>query len=85
LLADDHGLRERWWFLQWGPTTDNVLVHLFPEGNHLVITVEFCREEHLRRNPEHIGAVFVAEIEAGELAGILQSAVATLGSDPTPP
>jgi hypothetical protein len=50
-----------------------------------VITVEFCRKEHLRRHPEHIGAVFVAEIEAGELAGILQNAVAALDRDPTPP
>ena len=46
-----------------GPTTDNVLAHLFREGNHLVITVEFCREEHLRRHPEHLGAIFLAEIE----------------------
>lgn len=62
LLADDDGSRERWWFLQWGPTTDNVLTHLFHDGDHLVITEEFCREDHLRRHPEHIEAVFVAEI-----------------------
>jgi hypothetical protein len=48
-----------------------------------VITVEFWREEHLRRHPEHIGAVFVAEIEAEELGGILRDAAAVLGSDPT--
>jgi hypothetical protein len=85
LLADSDGLREQWWFLQWGPTTDDVLAHLFRDGDHLVITVEFCREEHLRRHPEHIGAVFVAEIEAEELAGILQDAAAALGRDPIPP
>src|SRR5882724_6833827 len=68
-----------------GPTTDNVLAHLFREGNHLVITVEFCREEHLRRHPQHLGAIFLAEIEAEELAGILQSALDALSSDPTRP
>jgi hypothetical protein len=85
LLADDEGLREQWWFLQWGPTTDNVLAHLFRDGDHLVITVEFCREEYLRRHPEHIGAAFVVEIEVEELAGILQNAVVALGRDPIQP
>jgi hypothetical protein len=78
LLADEGELRERWQFLEWGPTTDNVLAHLLPHGNHLVMTVGFCREEHLRRHPEHVGAVFVAEIETEKLADILQGAVAAL-------
>jgi hypothetical protein len=78
LLADEGELRERWQFLTWGPTTDNVLAHLLCYGNQLVMTVGFWREEHLRRHPEHIGAVFVAEIEPQELAGILQGAVAAL-------
>jgi hypothetical protein len=82
LLSNDDGRRERWGFLRWGPTTDNLLTHVFRDGDHLVLTGEFWREEHLRRNPEHRGAVFVAEIEAEELAGILQGAVAALGSDP---
>jgi hypothetical protein len=85
LLADEDGLRERWRFLHWGPTTDNVLGHLFRDGDHLVITVEICRQEHFRRHPEHIGAVFVAEIEAEELGGILQNAAAALTRDPNPP
>jgi hypothetical protein len=55
-----------------------VLAHLFPHGGHPVMTASFWREEHLRRHPEHVGAVFVAEIEADELAGILQRAVAAL-------
>jgi hypothetical protein len=78
LLADEGELREGWQFLEWGPTTDNVLAHLLPDGNHLAITVSFWREEHLRRHPEHAGAVFVTEIAAEELAGILQGAIAAL-------
>jgi hypothetical protein len=34
LLTDDDGLRGQWWFLRWGPTTDNVLTHLFRDGDH---------------------------------------------------
>ena len=82
LLTDDDGLGEQWWFLHWGPTTDNVLAYLFRDGDRLVITMEFWREEHLRRHLEHRGAVFVAEIEAEELADILQNAVGVLGPDP---
>lgn len=82
-LADDNGLREHWRFLQWGPTTDNVTAHLFPDGGHLALTLGFWREEHLRLHPEHVGTVFVAEIEAEELTGILHDAAAGLGGEPT--
>jgi hypothetical protein len=78
LLADKGELRERSHFLEWGPTTDNVLAHLLRYGGHLIMTVGFWRDEHLRRHPEHVGAVFVAELEAEELAGILQGAVTAL-------
>jgi hypothetical protein len=84
LLANDDGLRERWWFMCWGPTTDNVLAHLFRDGDHLAITVEFCREEHLRLNPDHVGAVFVAEVEAADFAEILRETVAVLDQEPPP-
>jgi hypothetical protein len=55
-----------------------VLAHLLPDRGHLVMTVGFWREEHLRHYPEHAGTVFAAEIEAEELADILQGAVAAL-------
>jgi hypothetical protein len=84
LLAGDDGLREQWCFLERGPTTDNVLAHVFRESGYLVITVEFRRDEHLQRCPEHTGAVFASEITAEELAGILQNAAAALGCDPAP-
>lgn len=84
LLTNDDGLQEQWWFLHWGPTTDNVLAYLFPDGDHLAITLEFRREEHLRLHPEHIGAIFVVEIGTEELGRILQNAAAALGHDSIP-
>jgi hypothetical protein len=78
LLADEGERREGWQFLEWGPTTDNVLAHLLPNGSQLAITVSFWREKHLRSHPEHVGAVFVTEIAAEELAGTLQGAVTAL-------
>ena len=75
LLADENGLRERWWYLMWGETTDNVLAHLLPYSDRLVLTVEFWRGEHLHLHPEHAGVVFAAEIAADELLGILQEAI----------
>lgn len=77
-LANDDEMPEQYWFLHWGPTTDNVIAYLFPSGDHLALTAGFWREEHLRRHPEHVGAVFAAEIEAEELAGILCDAAAGL-------
>ncbi|MEU2079345.1 hypothetical protein [Streptomyces sp. NPDC013489] len=64
--------------LLWGPTTDNVIAHLFREKDHLVIMLEFWREEHLRNHPEDAGAVFVVEIQAQEFVGILEGIVAAL-------
>lgn len=61
-----------------------MLAHVFRESGYLVITVEFRRDEHLQRCPEHTGAVFASEITAEELAGILQNAAAALGCDPAP-
>ncbi|GAA1268070.1 hypothetical protein Psi02_09970 [Planotetraspora silvatica] len=70
---------ERFWiFNDWGPTTDNVLALLFRDGDQLVITSEFCREDHLSEHPEHAGTVFVAELQAGEFVGILEELVAVL-------
>ncbi|WP_438318651.1 hypothetical protein ACSHWO_34560 [Streptomyces sp. HUAS TT3] len=62
----DHQLHGRFRALLWGPTTDNVTACLFREGDRLVLTFEFWREEHLLSHPEDAGAVFVAEIAAEE-------------------
>lgn len=84
LLADDEGLGEPWWFLHWGPTTDNVSAYLFREGGRLTITLAFCRQEHLRLHPERVGAVFVVEIDVEEFVEILRDTVDVLGEGSTP-
>ncbi|MFE1230241.1 hypothetical protein [Streptomyces sp. NPDC058745] len=74
----DYQLRSRFRVLLWGPTTDNLTAYLFREGDHLVITLEFWREEHLLSHPEDAGAVFVVELPAEELIGILEGIAAAL-------
>ena len=44
----------------------------------LVVTVQFWREEHLLEHPEHAGTVFAVEIQAAELADLLEDLVAVL-------
>jgi hypothetical protein len=85
LLADGSGLRENWSFLKWGPTTDNVLAHLVPGGDALMLTVEFWRPQHLQRHPGHAGKVFTAEINMDEQARILDDAITALGDSLTSP
>ncbi|MFI1654798.1 hypothetical protein ACH4ZU_07630 [Streptomyces sp. NPDC020472] len=74
----DYQLRSRFWVLLWGPTTDNLTAYLFRERDHLVITLGFWREEHLLSHPEDAGAVFVAELPAEKLIGILEGIAAAL-------
>ncbi|MEV7558630.1 hypothetical protein [Streptomyces sp. NPDC089795] len=74
----DSRLSGRFRSLLWGPTTDNVTAYLFREEDHLVITLEFWREEHLAGHPEDAGAVFVAEIPVEEFVGILEGIAAEL-------
>ncbi|MBP2586984.1 hypothetical protein J3A78_007462 [Streptomyces sp. PvR006] len=76
----DYEQRSRFQVLHWGPTTDNVIAHLFREKDNLVITLEFWREEHLRDHPEDAGAVFVVEIQVQEFVRILDGIVTALGT-----
>lgn len=70
---EQFGFFGRW---GWGPTTDNVTSFLWRDEDNLVITVEFWREAHLLKHPEHAGTVFVAELPAAELAVILEEVAA---------
>ncbi|MET7982078.1 MULTISPECIES: hypothetical protein [unclassified Streptomyces] len=80
----DYRFRGRFQTLLWGPTTDNVTACLFREGDGLVITLEFWREEHLINHPEDAGVVFVVEIPAEEFVGILEGVAAALDIGPEP-
>ncbi|MFC6010401.1 hypothetical protein [Nocardia lasii] len=66
-------LRERFWFLRWGPTTDNVLAYAFHDADQLVVTWQFWREAHFLEHPEHEGRVFEVAIETAEFVEILDS------------
>ena len=70
LMADDTGLRERYWVFNWGPTTDDFFAHLFHDGNRLIITVQFHRRDHPLR-----GEVFVIETSKEEFTQILKGTV----------
>lgn len=72
---------ERYRFLTWGPTTDNLLACLFREKDRLAITFEFWREEHLLEHPEHRGTVFAAELRTGEFLAILEESAEVVGQD----
>lgn len=79
----EYGYRRRFRVLEWGPTTDNVTVHLFRGGDRSLITFQFRREEHLLKHPEHADEVFVAEILTAEFVGILDHLVAVLDRGPS--
>lgn len=65
-------------FLNWGPTTDNVLALLFRCGLDAVLTFEFWRETHPR--PDEIGQVYVARLPERELLLSLHQAACVLRS-----
>lgn len=65
-------------FPEWGPTTDNILGHLFSEGDFVSFTFEFCRDEH--PNPAEIGEVYIATLQHAELVQTLKGLVAATSS-----
>ncbi|GAA4909307.1 hypothetical protein LX16_2905 [Stackebrandtia albiflava] len=82
MAAHDDGsaLYQRFATMHWGPTTDNVTALLFRDGDHVTLTFGFWRAHHLRAHPEHDGAVFVVEIAAAALIGVLDGLTAALES-----
>jgi hypothetical protein len=81
---EEYRFRGRFRVLAWGPTTDNVTAHLFRNADRLVLTLQFRREEHLVRHPDHAGKVFVAEVPTEEFVGILEDLAAVLDDSEDP-
>lgn len=77
--ADTTGLAERYWFVHWGPTTDNLSTHLFHIADQLVITSQFWRG-HM--SIEDRNDVFVAELSLLELQDVLAAAIQALDEQP---
>jgi hypothetical protein len=82
LLEVDDGTREQFWFPCWGPTTDNIVGHIFRVGKKLVITFEFWRDTHLV--PKERGMVFKAELPQAEFVDVLDRMLAALNFDTRP-
>lgn len=59
-------------FMDWGPTTDNVRMHLFRENGTALLAFSFWREDH--HDPAELGQVFVAELPELELARMIHDA-----------
>ncbi|MFJ7946493.1 hypothetical protein ACIQ6K_22995 [Streptomyces sp. NPDC096354] len=81
---EEYRFRSQFRVLSWGPTTDNVTAHLFRDADRLVLTLQFWREEHLVRHPDHAGKVFVAEVPTEEFVGILEDLAAVLDGSQDP-
>jgi|SRR5688572_18766059 len=60
----------------WGPTTDNVLAHLFLRDGMALVSFSFWRPTH--HDPRELGEVFVAELPERELLWVLHEAAWTL-------
>jgi hypothetical protein len=78
LQAGEYEDRSRYFFMDWGPTTDSVSSYLFRRGTDAIITFEFWRPTHPR--PDERGRVFVAELPERELLRSLHQAVCVLRS-----
>jgi hypothetical protein len=81
---EEYRFRSQFRVLSWGPTTDNVTALLFRDADRLVLTLQFRREEHLVRHPDHAGKVFVAEVPTEEFLGILEDLAAGLDGSRDP-
>jgi hypothetical protein len=76
LLAADDESRKQFRFPDWGPTTDNILAHLFRVEEHAVVAFEFWRPEH--PFPDELGKTFVCELPASELLSVLEKVLSVL-------
>ena len=59
-VEHDDGKRFKYFFMDWGPTSDNVSMFLFRENGIANITFEFWRELH--HEPNEKGVVFVTSM-----------------------
>ena len=70
LLEDVGGQAYR--FMDWGPTTDTVIAHLFIENGVALIPFSFRSPDH--PDPSERGKVFLAELPERELLRVLHRA-----------
>ncbi|GAA1859574.1 hypothetical protein [Asanoa iriomotensis] len=68
----DAEFRERFWFMRWGETVDNLSPLAYLDGD-LVLMFSFFRDTH--PNPEQLGKVFVARIAPETFVKTIEDAV----------
>ena len=76
LRSDETDTREDCGFMHWGPTTDNLIVYLFPFEQKLAITAELWRPTH--RPAEEIGLIAQHTLREGDLISVLVRAIELL-------
>ena len=70
--AGDNAAYLAYRFMDWGPTTDNVIAHLFLENDTALIPFSFWRPTH--HEPSEREQVFLAELPQRELLRVLHGA-----------
>ncbi|MCX5746737.1 MAG: TIGR02996 domain-containing protein [Proteobacteria bacterium] len=75
-IDDDEELRDRYRWLDTGPTTDNLSCFLFLDGEDAIVTFAFWRQTHPR--PHELGQVFAIRLPGDELRARLQQLVRIL-------
>ncbi len=71
LQADRAEFREKFWFMRWSETVDNVSTYAYLDGD-LVIAFGFWRPTH--PFPEDLGEVFVARVSPDEFVTLVEEA-----------
>jgi hypothetical protein len=75
LEEDDTEFRERFWFMLWGETLDNVTRYAYLDGD-LVLVFAFWRSTHPRS--DELGRVFVARVPPDDFVTTVECALAVL-------
>ncbi|MEV4479460.1 hypothetical protein [Micromonospora coxensis] len=78
LHADETEFRERFWFMQWGETVDNVSTYAYLD-EHLVIVFAFWRADH--PSPDDLGRIFVTRIPPEEFVATVEQAADLLDAE----
>lgn len=79
LQAGKTEFREKFWFMRWGETVDNVSAYTYLDDD-LVIIFGFWRESH--PFPEDMGTVFVARVPPDEFVATVEEAADLLDAEP---
>ncbi|MFK3983436.1 hypothetical protein ACI2K4_24010 [Micromonospora sp. NPDC050397] len=78
LVADETESREQYWFMQWGPTVDNLSKYAYLDGD-LVLVFTFWRPTH--PVPGERDRVFVATIPPADFVATIEAAVGLLDAE----